>query len=500
MGELLLIVALAAPLAGAAGAVLASGPGTGRQLQRTGCVVAAVAWAALAARGRFAAAGWFHTIPLLAAAGCGAALLAASDREPAMRRSLAGAALALTLLVGGLSAGERQVSALPALAGLAGCALLALGLASDLRDRDVRRALAVAAGGIVLTAVAFFVNHDATGRWDLALTGSPPVSETAAIVFLAAAAVLATAGTLQAGRAGALLLAGGLAVGLLAAPLRVAAAPVADPGAAESLVVAVVVLAVAATVAAAAGRAVLALALLALCVAAGPVGFVGPSRLLAAAAVLILAVDRRPSWLLGVPGGVALAVVATQVADGMAVALAVATGVVAALLGLAVAGTWSPWRRREGTVDPRPPWGAPDLASLPAAAVGAWLFLAPASWSWAGPTGLEAYDLGAARAAAAGLVVVVTVLLRDQLGAAAMARAVTGPKPPRRPKPPVRAEPEVLRPPAPRPAPRPPPDEAPALPPIPASHEATPGPKGMRGVLRRRARRRAAAREERGLP
>ena len=38
--------------------------------------------------------------------------------------------------------------------------------------------------------------------------------------------------------------------------------------------------------------------------------------------------------------------------------------------------------------------------------VGAWLLVAPGSWGWvtlAGPAGLRAYDLGAARALAAGL-------------------------------------------------------------------------------------------------
>ena len=45
----------------------------------------------------------------------------------------------------------------------------------------------------------------------------------------------------------------------------------------------------------------------------------------------------------------------------------------------------------------------------PALVAGAWLLVAPGSWTWTGPGRLGAYDVGAARALAVALLVVLSL-------------------------------------------------------------------------------------------
>ena len=45
----------------------------------------------------------------------------------------------------------------------------------------------------------------------------------------------------------------------------------------------------------------------------------------------------------------------------------------------------------------------------PALVAGGWLLLAPGSWTWTGPARLGPYDLGAARAVAVALLVVLSL-------------------------------------------------------------------------------------------
>ena len=419
--EVLLLVALSAPLAATLVAVAQGprGPITGRQVLRAGCVVGAVAWATLAARAAVVSAGGFHAGPLLAAAGCGAALLVAADAGPSTRRLLLCGGLGLSALVAGLAAGERASQAGPVLAGLAVAAVCAFagrerphgagsigsersrrsGSGGSAGHRSRRGAVlnaAAAGAGIATLGLGFLLAHDVTGRWALAPGGAGLLSTGAATAFLAGAALLAFAGARAAPsergaearaapsergaearaapsergaearaapsergaearaapsergaearaapsergaearaapsergaearaapsergaearaapstRSAGLLLVGGLTVGLLAAPLRVPSAAVFALAPSDSLVAAAVVLGALAVAAAWSERAPLAFALLALSVAAGPVALTGPARLLAAAAVLSLAIARRPAWLLAVPGGVAL--------------------------------------------------------------------------------------------------------------------------------------------------------------------------------------------------
>src|SRR5205807_9342612 len=159
-------------------------------------------------------------------------------------------------------------------------------------------------------------------------------------------------------------------------------------------------------------RPTLALGLLGVAALAGPGQPAGAGVLLLAGAVAAAAVARPAAAALGFPGAVALALVLTAVGGGAALALGACAGVVA--LGLAA----------DAARVPRPE--RPQWWEVPAAAVGAWLLVAPGSWGWvatAGHTGLGSYDLGAGRALAAGLVAVEAFTLLSRRGPRWYARA-----------------------------------------------------------------------------
>jgi hypothetical protein len=400
--ELLLAVGLLAPLLATGAMLTMPEPAQGRRMLRIGFVVAATAWGLLVAVDSRVAGAGFHAGPLMAAAACGAALLAVSADESPDIRSLVGGGLALTALTAGLAAGADDLSAPGLLAGLAVAAGCAVAASWDRGDREVVAPTWAAAIGVVAGAVALVLVHDATGTWALPFEGAASIPTSAVAALLVAAAALATAGGLRPGRSTCILAAAGLALGMVAVGLRDLGPATADPRHSGGTVAATAALAAAALVAAAAGRAALALILLSLAVAAGPPDLVAASRLLGAAGVLILAIDRRAAWLLGVPGGVALGVSATELGTGVAAGLGLATAAVAALL------VW-----RATTSPEAAPWRRPALPAMPAVLVGAWLFVAPGSWSWVGPSTLGPYDAGAARAAAAGLIAVIALALVD---------------------------------------------------------------------------------------
>ncbi|MDQ6947466.1 MAG: hypothetical protein M3256_14645 [Actinomycetota bacterium] len=407
-----LVVAVVAPL------VVVVGPG-GRQIDSRSrmplfrwvqavLVVAAGAWLTLVVSGAGGRAGAFHVTSLAAAAGCGSALVAiAAVDGTARRRSLSTTGAVLAAVGVSLTAGSEGPAAVGVVGGLALAALLIIGLgsgpAATARPTTVIPAL-LAVAGVVASGVGFAVVHSRSGQWTLSAGHPLPLGAIAA--FLVAAALLAACGTLGLEPAlrsgtepalrsgtepalrsgtepGALLLAGGLAVGLSAAPLRA--------GAGE-LGAAVVILAAAAVVAAGVRRGALSLALLALAAASGPAALAPGSRLLAAAAVVVAAVDLPWAWLTAVPGAISL--VAGVVDDGGRLAVATAVGAAAVALLLAHAAS------EEGAFRRRP-----SLGALPAAGIGAWLIVAPGTWTWAAAS-LGAYDEGMARAAAAGLMVV----------------------------------------------------------------------------------------------
>ena len=114
--------------------------------------------------------------------------------------------------------------------------------------------------------------------------------------------------------------------------------------------------------------------------------------LLGAAAALALVVGHPVAAVLGIPGAASLAsVVLPPGRSASGAILAVATVAVGLLLAHAA---------RRSTA--RPPSTRPPVEAGPALVLGAWLLLAPGTWGWAGPVGLQAYDRGVAVAVAAG--------------------------------------------------------------------------------------------------
>ena len=438
-----LAVAVAAPLSGA---LLSRRQGVPdprlgvSPVPQLGATAAALAWLVLVAGGASGRVAGFHFSPLVAAAGCGAALLTTAVLSGlSSRRSVVATGAALTAVGLGLTAGGAGTQAVALVAGLAVAALLAIGAipraaamprtsaagpspaatgsspaatverSSGHRPGTAGRSVLalLAAAGIVACAFGFVEVHSRDGTWTLPAGGTR--SLTAVTAFVVAAALLSAAGALGRRHPTAVLLPAGLAVGLLAAPIRAGT---------DELGVLVVALAAAAIAAVGTRQATLGIALLALALAVGPVALTPASRLLAAAAVIIMAVDRPWACLAAVPGGVSL--VAGVIDDGsrLSLGVALAAAVVALLLGLVVSesSAWSP-PPDEADGDRQESHGA-WLAGLsgaaaglpfgawPAVLTGAWLAVAPGTWSWTGAD-LDVYDQGMARAVGAGLLVVV---------------------------------------------------------------------------------------------
>ena len=386
--EALLVLALVAPALGVA--VAAAAPVAAANATRAAALLAAACWVVVVADGPTGVtAGRVHADPLVAAACCGAALLVTA-RLAAVRPVPAGSVLLLVQLA--LAGGRTQnegwvVSAL----------LVAAGAVAALADRRRDRlpafaAVAVTAFGFLVVAVLAL--RQATGAWTIPLAAPQGVSYRAeGLLLLVAAVLLLVAASIHAREGGA-----GMPLLVAAAFVGVRAAPLVRVG--GDFVAGAVVLAALAVVAAAGQRArapfdrpALALGLLGLAalLAPGPTG--PPAALLLAASVLAGAFAFPAAAALGVPGAVGLALALS--AAGGAGSLAVGVLAAAVVLGLAA-------RARTAGPPSRPgPWALGPLA------IGAWLVLAPGSWGWVGDAGLHSYDLGAARALAAGLLCVV---------------------------------------------------------------------------------------------
>jgi hypothetical protein len=322
--------------------------------------------------------GTLHLSPLAAAVGCGATALAVALRPGTVRGDLV---LAPALLVGlpcGAALAVDGHTALP----LLGCVVVSL-VAAAPRWRTTGWSLTagVVGAGLVATALALARNDLHAG----VLTVEGDVAEA-----LLGAAALA------------------LAVAAAVAPddedvLRVLVLPavvigwVVAPGV-DGMVVA---------------AAVLALVMAALVVtrrSPGPLAFatialaaIGPARpgaaLLGAAVILITAVGPVLAWPTALPGAVAAAL-AMAAGPGRVDDVVAGAAVIVALAAVAVS------VRGPAVLRPR---------ALPAAALALWLAVAPATWTWAGATGLTDYQQGAARAVAAGLLVSVAAWMTGQL-------------------------------------------------------------------------------------
>lgn len=385
-----LALAVAAPVAGAVAATLV--PARAADALRASALVAAACWFALLLDSSLVSVTRLHSAPLVAAAGCGAALVMAGvDAADLERPAWAAAALSATSIA--LAAGRTATDGAGVVVALAvATALLAVA------GRLSVRMWGTAGAGLVVAAIGVVALRSAANSWQLPLADAAASHRGAGVLIVLGAALVVFAGAHRTCAPAAVLVPAGAFLGIQAAPLvhRTDGLP--------WLAILLGVAAAAASLAARFGRPLLdrpsaALTLLALAVVVAPGATRGPALLLAAGGTLAACLGMPAAAALGVPGGVALAIALAARGGVTAFMVGVLAGVVAVALAAAVLRA-APRLR-------------PAVWTAPALVLGAWLLVAPGSWTWVGPVNLRAYDAGAARAlAGAVLCLLVLVLLR----------------------------------------------------------------------------------------
>lgn len=367
------------------------------------------AWIALAADGGAVvqAAGLSVSVsPAGAAAAAGTALLAGSSAVP-RGWSLAAALSGILLLPAVLALAASGEDARPLVPVLV--IVVALGVTAGGRHRAARlRAVALAGGGTALVAAAVF-SADQSGH---ALT---PTGTAFAVSMVVGAALLVVAGA--GGSVEVPALKPLLVVGLLAG--LVSASAVGDAW--------VPLLVGAAAVGVAGVRPAAAMALFAIAVAALP-GGQPAATLVGAGAVVAIALGREWAVVAALPGLIATVQVLTIPGP---IAPRIVIGAAAVALGVLIVMDLFKLRQEprsapEGsrlatTVDlaalPQVGSRQTERHRLPALVLGAWLLVAPGSWSWVGEPGLRDYDTGAGRAVAVAILFMVGLACADRLAA-----------------------------------------------------------------------------------
>jgi len=385
----LLALAVVAPVAGAVAAVLM--PERGVRVMRIGALVCAASWFVLLVDGTRVSLSSIHSAPLVAAAGCGAALVAAAVNARTLERpAVAGVALAATAVA--VAAGRNATDG--------GGAVVALALAAVLvtvAGRTSVRVWGPAAAGVALVAVGVVALRSAANSWQLPLADAAASHRGAGVLIVVGAALVVLAGAQRARQPASMLVPA-------AAFLAAQAAPIVHR--ANGLAWLAVVLGAAAAACALAspiGRPLLdrptaALTLLGLAALVVPGAARGGGLLLAAGGVLAAAIGYPVGGVFAVPGAIALAIALAARGGGTAFVVGVLTGAVAVALAVAIQRAVSLPRLRW--------WMVPTLV------LGGWLLIAPGTWEWVGAVSLRAYDVGAARAAAgAALCLLLLVLL-----------------------------------------------------------------------------------------
>jgi len=390
-----LVLAVIAPVAGAVVATVL--PERAVVAVRAAALVSAACWFALVVDASVVSVSHLHSVALVAAAGCGAALVAAAVDTAALERpALAGVALAAVSVA--VAAGRTATD------GGGTVALLALTVALvALAGRSPVRVWGTAAVGLALAAIGVLALRSAANSWQLPLADAAASHRSDGVLIVVGAVLLVVAGAQRPRAPAALLVPAG-------AFLAAQAAPIVHRS--DGLAPFTVLLAVAAVMAALAARSgrvlvdrpATALALLGVAALVAPGATHGAALLLLAGGTLAAALGLPAAAALGVPGGIALAV-------ALAARGGVTPFVVGVLAGIVVLALAAAMLRAETPSRPLP-WLAPVLA------LGAWLLVAPGTWGWVGPTGLRAYDVGAARAVAGAILCLVVLVLlgRDPAG------------------------------------------------------------------------------------
>jgi hypothetical protein len=384
----ILVLAIAVPVVGAiAGAWL---PERAVDAVRLSALASAACWFVLLVDSSTVSVSHVHSVPVVAATGCGAALVVAALDEATLKRpALVATALAATSVA--VAAGRTATDG--------GGILVALAVVVALLTAGGRLSIRVwgtAAVGLVVAAIGVVALRSAANAWPLPLANATGNHRSAGVLIVLGAALLVLAGAHRVRGPAALLVPAGAFVAVQASPMVHRT---------DGLAWLAILLGVAAAGTAAAarlGRPLLdrppaALTLLALAALAAPGSTHGPALLLAAAGTLAAALGVPAAAALGVPGGVALAIALAARGGATVFMVGLLEGVVALALAAAVLRA-APVRRPQA-------WIAPVLA------VGAWLLVAPGTWAWVGPVSLRAYDIGAARAVAGAAICLVLLVL-----------------------------------------------------------------------------------------
>jgi hypothetical protein len=386
--SLLLALAVAAPLAGSVAAVLV--PERAARAVRIGALASAAAWFVLLVDGTRVSVSGIHSTPLVAAAGCGAALVAAAlNARTVERPAVAGMVLAAASI--SVAAGRTATDG--------GGAVLALAAAiafAAVAGRSSVRVWGTAGAGVVTAAVGVVALRSAANSWQLPLAEAATSHRGPGVLIVVGAALVVFAGAQRPRQPATVVVPAAAFLAAQAAPIvhRTDGLP--------WLAVLLGAAAVASAVAAHVGKSVLyrpaaALTLLGLAALVAPGAARGSGLLLAAAGVLAAAIGYPAAAVLGVPGGIALAIALAARGGGAAFIVGVLVGAVALALAVAVHAVPLPRIRW---------WMAPTLA------LGGWLLIAPGTWGWVGSVNLRAFDVGAARAVAgAALCILLLVLL-----------------------------------------------------------------------------------------
>jgi hypothetical protein len=390
----LLLLAVLAPVAGGVAATLV--PERATLSMRVSALVSAGCWFALLVDASSVSVSRLHSSPIVAAAGCGAALLVAGVDAAALERpALASVTLAVVSVA--VAAGRTATDGAGIVVALAAVAALAA-----FASRPSARVVGPAAVGLVAAGAGVVALRSAANSWQLPLADAVS-HRTDGVLIVLGAVLLVVAGAQRARTPVTVLVPAGAFLAAQAAPM------VHRADGLSWLAIVLAIAAVGAAVAARVGEPLLdrpaaALTLIGIAALVAPGAARGPGLLLVAAGTLAAALGWPSAAALGVPGGIALAVALAARGGASAFVVGVLAGVVALALAAAVV--------REGW-PPTPPWWA-----APVLALAAWLLVAPGTWGWVQPVSLRAYDVGGARAlAGAALCILAVVLLgRDPAG------------------------------------------------------------------------------------
>jgi hypothetical protein len=386
---LLLALAVAAPLAGSVAAVLV--PERAARAVRIGALASAAAWFVLLVDGTRVSVSGIHTTPLVAAAGCGAALVgAALNARTVERPAVAGMVLAAASI--SVAAGRTATDGAGAVLALA----VAIAFAA-VAGRSSVRVWGTAGVGVVTAAVGVVALRSAANSWQLPLAEAATSHRSPGVLIIVGAALVVFAGAQRPRQPATVVVPAAVFLAAQAAPIVHRT---------DGLAWLAVLLGLAAVASAAAAhvrqsvlyRPAAALTLLGLAALVAPGAARGSGLLLAAGGVLAAAIGYPAAAVLGVPGGIALAIALAARGGGAAFVVGVLAGAVAFAMAVAV---------QHAVPLPRMRWWM-----TPTLALGGWLLIAPGTWGWVGSVNLRAYDVGAPRAVAgAALCLIVLVLL-----------------------------------------------------------------------------------------